>query len=68
MDNNRITDIETKISYLERLISELNDVVYEQQKTIDHLEKKCHFLIDRMAELSKLNDFQSNDLEKPPHY
>lgn len=68
MDDQRIIDIEMKLAYQERMISELNTVIYDQQKIIDELKKTSRLLLDRVIELS--NDMAQSDIadEKPPHY
>lgn len=69
MEDQRLNDIETKIAYLERMISELNDVVYDQHKTIENLEKTAKYLQNRVLELSGfIGHVGSSGNEKPPHY
>lgn len=68
MGDNRLTDIETKLAYLERMISELNGVVYDQQKTIEDLKKMNQILGSRIIELSGFLGSSGSEVEKPPHY
>jgi SlyX protein len=68
MDNNRLIDIETKIAYQEHTISELNTIVFEQQKTIDELKNQIRILIDRVLDLSENLSQPLGANEKPPHY
>lgn len=64
MNEERFIAIETKILHQERLLEELHQVLYEQQVTIDKLEKK----------LKKFEEIKTDDSEirpaneKPPHY
>ena len=63
----RILELETKFSYMEKFVDELNEVVIEQQKQIVSHKK----LINQLNEIIKEN--QSTDSsapanEKPPHY
>jgi len=45
MNEERLDRIETKITFLEDLIDELNKVVYQQQKKLDRLETICELLV-----------------------
>ncbi len=68
-DENRLIEIETKAAYQEQTISELSDVIYEQQKDIDKLTRIIETIktrIHELAEISPGNDAPAND--KPPHY
>lgn len=68
MNDERIVNIETKISYHEDTIVQLNNVVCEQQKQIDALEATCKLLIERIRELSAASDSGKPKIEIPPHY
>lgn len=58
----RMIEIETKMAYQEKIVDELNDVVYEQQLKIDLLEKK-------VLDLRKKNADDINPAHQPPpHY
>lgn len=68
MIEQRLIDIETKIAHQDFLIEELNQVIYEQQKTIDKLENSLTTLAKRFKDaLAAENDIRGPD-EKPPHY
>ena len=58
----RIIEIETKIAYQDKLVDELNNVVYEQQLKIDLLEKKVLDL--RKKVVDDINPAH----QPPPHY
>ncbi len=66
--NERMIELETKSSYQEHLIQELNEVIISQQKQIDALEAS----IQRMSDYLKNN--QGSQLARPdeevppPHY
>lgn len=68
MDDQRLIDIEMKLAYQERMITELNAVICEQQKTMDELQKTTRVMIDRMVELSENLSQPIGGNEKPPHY
>ena len=65
---NRITDLEFKISHQEVLLEELNQVVRKQQETIDKLEASIKFLgkLTRDAGIGA-PEVGPGD-QKPPHY
>jgi len=59
----RLVDLEIRYSHLERQLSELNQVVFEQQQAITLLEQQ---LIALRTRVSGLDGPVEN--EKPPHY
>ncbi len=68
MNEDRLIDIEIKLSRSDDMLEELNKVVYEQQKKIDRLEVLYAALLRRVPE-SADNDGERNLAhEKPPHY
>ena len=63
----RITNLEVKLSFSEDLLEELNQTVYRQQQQIDALIKEVKALKLQMA--SNLpSDGNSPRDEIPPHY
>ena len=69
MSEKRFVEIETKIAFQEKMIKDLNDVVYEQQQEMERISSICDLLIKRVKELSEFtlgSDAPAN--EKPPHY
>lgn len=69
MSEYRFVDIETKIAFQEKILKDLNDVIYEQQREIDRLNSICDLLVKRVKDLSDFipgSDAPAN--EKPPHY
>ena len=63
----RITNLEVKLSFSEDLLEELNQTVYKQQQQIDALIKEVKALKLQMA--SNLpSDSNSPRDEIPPHY
>lgn len=59
----RVVDLEIRYSHLEKQLLELNQVVFEQQKTIDLLQQQVVALRTRLATLG-----EPMEHEKPPHY
>lgn len=68
MTEQRFIDIETKLAHQEFLIEELNQVIYEQQKTIDKLEITINTLAKRFKEALTADEDVRGPNEKPPHY
>jgi len=65
--NNRLENLETKISYQEHLIQELNDVVVMQQKQIDGLERKLLVITGYLQHHAEQQPANSHEAP-PPHY
>jgi len=64
----RIIELETKLSFQEDLLQELNSHVITQQAQIDKLTTLCDLLKDQYKEIvSSLPDSAAGD-EVPPHY
>lgn len=55
-------EIETKIAFQDKLLDELNGVVYQQQLKVDELEKK---ILDLQKKIS--DDINGAHIP-PPHY
>jgi len=65
---NRIIELETKISYQEHLIQELNDVITSQQKQIDQLERDIHQIRDHLKQANTSQIAKPEEEVPPPHY
>ena len=63
----RIIDLETKISFQDKSIEDLSDSVYLQQQQLTELEKKIQALQKRI-ESDQNGDSEIRPQEKPPHY
>ena len=68
MTEERLNSIETKIAYQELTVSELNEVVIEQQKTIDRMDKQLKELTDKLNDIAELTGSDRGGIQKPPHY
>ena len=69
MDEDRLVEIETKIAFQEKTISDLNEVVCQQQQDIERLGTLCDALAKRVKMLSEFmpaSEGPAND--RPPHY
>ena len=64
----RIIDIEIKITRQEDLVDTLNKTIYAQQKKIDELETLCAALARHVKGLREAASEGNPANEKPPHY
>ncbi len=64
MDEQRFIAIETKILHQELMLDELHQVLYQQQDTIDFLQKK----LKKFEDLTQADQEIRPPGEKPPHY
>ena len=60
----RLINIEMKISHQDLIIEELNQVIYQQQQTIDGLSKKLKLIEEQFRADPNIGPAG----EKPPHY
>jgi uncharacterized coiled-coil protein SlyX len=67
VDDNRLTEVEVRYSYLERLVEELSRAFYEQQRLIEKMSNRLERVESLMAEaMHNPNEMLPHD--KPPHY
>jgi len=64
----RLIELETKISYQDHIIGELNDVIIRQQKQIDRLEKSVKHLQEHLKGSSDSGLARPEEESPPPHY
>lgn len=67
MDEERITDLEIKVSYLEDFVNQLQEVVVEQSKEIAKLIAENKLITDKIREMSESLEGDIPN-RKPPHY
>ncbi len=68
MREERIINIEIKVTHLEDQIDEMNKTIYRQQQQIDRLINAASSMAKRLDALSENNDQTSPADERPPHY
>jgi SlyX protein len=68
MIEERLLNIETKITFQEDMVEELNKVVYQQQKKLDRLEAMCESLVRHLESLAEERNVGMPLNERPPHY
>lgn len=64
---NRIVEIEIKLSDAEDLLDAVNLTVFRQQQQIDHLQQELRSLREQML-LSQIEESRSLREDIPPHY
>lgn len=67
MNDERITELEIKVSYLEDFLNQIQEVAVEQAKEIERLKLEQKHMIEKIKELS---DIAAGDIpnRRPPHY
>ena len=60
----RIVDLEVQVMHQQRLLEELNELVYSQQQTIDRLSTEFRQLKEQLPSLNKNEEEET----PPPHY
>ena len=66
-----LTDLQTRLTFQDQAINDLNDVIANQQQQISRLQdqlKLLHGRIGELAESVESSDGGSKLEEKPPHY
>lgn len=66
MSETRLSDLEVKIAHLEKMVSDLSEVMWRQQQELDALREGYRGLKDKMSGDPGLVDPANN--ERPPHY
>lgn len=66
----KLVDLETRYSYQEDLLQQLNDIVTKQDGKIELLEKQIRLMAERLRDLQSESPQSpaSTDHEIPPHY
>ncbi|VAW33009.1 hypothetical protein MNBD_GAMMA01-1254 [hydrothermal vent metagenome] len=65
----KIIELETKLAFLEETVEQLNDVIIDQQKAIDTLQRQFIQLNTKVEQESQhWNQESSTTDETPPHY
>lgn len=69
MSQERFIELETRISFQEHNIAELNDLVAVQQKQLYDLEEFCKLLLKKINAMPSAGAGAASAVEeKPPHY
>ena len=68
MIEERLVNIEAKITFQEDLIEALNKTVYQQQQKLDRLEAVYKTLTSHIQSLAETGNESKPANERPPHY
>ena len=66
--DNRITELEIKLSFLEDQVDEQNTTIFRQQQQIDILIREIQSLREQLRDNATRPVFRSLRDEIPPHY
>lgn len=66
--NERLTELEIKLSLTEDLVEELNRTVYRQQEQLDLLQAQLRLLYGQMQANAEPDEPRNLRDEIPPHY
>ena len=64
----RITELEIVFSHQDKIISDLNDVILDQQKTIEQIKLRLSKLEEKIENLSTSGVNDVSEEPPPPHY
>ncbi len=66
----KLVELETRYSFQEDLLQQLNEIVTKQDARIDLLEQQLHLMAERVKELQSQVPASDGaaDQEIPPHY
>ena len=65
---NRIIELETRLSYQDHVIQELNEVVVHQQDQIESLIRDSRRMRDHLKEQNQSGIARPEEEAPPPHY
>jgi SlyX protein len=68
MSEERLVDIESKLTHQDQLLIELNDVITDQQAKIMKLEEMYAALVDKVRTIGEALPGDGSQDERPPHY
>ena len=66
--DNRIAELETRLTHQEQTIDELSSVVAEQASLVELLREQVRRLSGQMGELAEVVNDKAPDDPPPPHY
>jgi SlyX protein len=69
MSDNKLVELEEKISYLQNMLDELNMVIFRQGEKIEKLTNQIKETNEKLINQSESQPEQSEVIDnKPPHY
>ncbi len=67
-NDDRITELETRVAHQDHALTELSDEIYRQQQQITRLEDQSRQLVARVEALAVADASGDPSDEVPPHY
>ena len=67
MSDNKLVELEEKISFLQNMLDELNMVVFRQSEKIEKLTNEIKVTNEKLINQSDSSDSEVTD-DQPPHY
>lgn len=65
---NRITELEMKLTFQDNLLEELNQTLVEQQFVIDKMQVQLRYLANKLKDMQPSNVASQAEETPPPHY
>ena len=65
----RISDLETRLAYVDRMVEDLSSVIATQDREIERLTGQVRRMAERMGDIdAQLDHTAAPDDKPPPHY
>lgn len=64
----RIAELEMKSAFQEKLLEELNQVIVEQQFTLDKMQVQLRYVVGKLKDMQPSNIALASEETPPPHY
>ena len=64
----RIAELEMKLTFQETIIEELNQALIEQQFLIDKMQVQLRYLVNKLKDVQPSNIATQAEETPPPHY
>lgn len=65
---NKIIELQSKLAFQDETISELNDVITDQQNQLDQLREEIRLLGLRIVSVAEASNVSDEKEPPPPHY
>ncbi|BFU62108.1 MULTISPECIES: SlyX family protein [Rodentibacter] len=65
---NRIAELETKVTFQEQLLEELNQTLVQQQFDMDKMQMQLRYIASKLKDIQPSNIASQAEETPPPHY